>query len=67
MHAVKAHFDGKTIKMPKDLSPARSAEVLVIFPDPPEEQADAQLWLDAQQTAFAKVWDNDEDAVYDSL
>ncbi len=28
------------------------------------EQGDTQEWLSAQETALAKVWDNDEDEVW---
>ncbi len=67
MQAVKARFDGKNIKFPKKLARSRPGDVVVIFQDPPAKTADATLWLKAQEAAFAAVWDNDEDAIYDSL
>lgn len=65
MVAIKTHFDGKTIKVPKELRKAPPGEVLVIVHEKPPGEDSA--WLEAQESAFAKVWDNNEDAVYDSL
>jgi TusA-related sulfurtransferase len=67
MVAIRTHFDGKTIKVPEELRKAPSGEVLVIIQERRPEEDDASAWLKAQETAFAKVWDNQEDAVYDSL
>jgi len=65
MIALKTHFDGKTIQVPKELRKEPPGEVLVIIQEKrPQEDLS---WLKAQEAAFAKVWDNDEDAVYDSL
>jgi hypothetical protein len=64
MVAVKARFDGEKIIVPKELRGAPPGEVLVVF-EPARE--DDFAWLKAQEQSFAKVWDNDEDAVYDSL
>lgn len=66
MVAIKTRFDGKTIKVPKELRNAPPGEILLILPEQ-EGAAPDTSWLKAQETAFAKVWDNDEDAVYDSL
>ena len=67
MQAIKAHFDGKTIKIPKELRKAPPGEVLVIIQEKRPDEEDSLSWLKAQETAFAKVWENDEDAVYDAL
>ena len=67
MRAIKAHFDGKTIKVSKELRKAPPGEVLVIVQERRPEGDDSLAWLKAQEAAFAKVWENDEDAVYDSL
>jgi hypothetical protein len=66
MVAIKTHFDGKAIKVPKELRGFPPSEILVIVPagKPAIESA---TWSKSQETAFSKVWDNDEDAVYDSL
>ena len=67
MQAIKAHFDGKSIKIPKELRIARAGEVLVIFQETTAALEETSAWLRAQETTFTKVWDNNEDAVYDSL
>jgi hypothetical protein len=66
MVAIKAHFDGKNVILPKEYRKGLPREVLVVFESPPQA-AENHLWLKAQEEAFAKVWDNDEDAIYDSL
>jgi hypothetical protein len=67
MAAIKTHFDGKKIKVPKELRNAPPAEILLITRERRADADDASGWLKAQEAAFTKVWDNDEDAVYDSL
>jgi hypothetical protein len=67
MVAIKTHYDGKTIKVPKELRNAPPGEILVIIPEPRLQADDAAGWIKGQEAAFAKVWDNDEDAIYDSL
>ena len=66
MRAIKTHFDGKSIKVPKELRDIPPGDVLVIVAEP-QSADESQAWLKAQETAFAKVWENDEDAIYDSL
>jgi hypothetical protein len=46
---------------------APPGEVLVIIQEGQPDADDTVSWLKAQETPFAKVWENDEDAVYDSL
>jgi hypothetical protein len=65
MKAIKAHFDGKNVVVPPDAEGLPPGEVLLIFNDSSESPDLA--WLRAQEPAFAKVWDNDEDAAYDEL
>lgn len=67
MIAVKARFDGKKIVLPQEVHDAPPGEVIVIFADSPDDRAEKKAWMKAQESAFAKAWDNDEDAVYDSL
>jgi TusA-related sulfurtransferase len=67
MRVIKAKFDGKTIKLPKQLKQIAPGEVLIIFDSAPAANGDRSSWLKAQELAFAKVWDNDEDAIYDTL
>ena len=67
MVAIKAHFDGKKVILPEEFRTGPPREVLVVFEEPAPEAAEQRLWLKAQESAFAKVWDNDEDSIYDSL
>jgi hypothetical protein len=67
MRAIKAHFDGKSIKIPEELHQAPPGEVLIILREDWPDSGDSLPWMRAQETAFAKVWETDEDAVYDSL
>lgn len=67
VQAIKAHFDGKKIKVPDALRKAPPGEVLVIVEGAGAAGDDSSGWLKAQEAAFRRVWDNDEDAVYDSL
>ena len=67
MVAIKTHFDGKTIKVPKELRQAPPGEILVIIQESDQQDHPTPGWLKAQESPFGKVWGNDEDAVYDSL
>jgi hypothetical protein len=66
MVAIKTQFDGEKIVLPDDLRGLPPQEVILIY-RANDDALDAQPWLKAQEAAFAKVWDNDEDAVYDQL
>ena len=67
MRVIKAQFDGKSIKLPKHLKQVAPGEVLVIFDSVASGNGERSPWLKAQEAAFAKVWDNDEDSIYDTL
>lgn len=67
MRAIKAHFDGEKVIVPDNVNGLSPGDVIVIFQEPGEEASDQQSWAKAQETAFAEVWNNDEDAFYDSL
>lgn len=65
MVAIKTHFDGKKIVVPKELRGAPPSEIILIVDKPAENSA--QDWMKVQESVFAKVWDNEEDAIYDDL
>jgi len=67
MIAVKAHYDGKKVILPKQVHGKAATDVIVIFNEPDLKDDWAELFAKAQQTAFAKVWDNEDDVIYDSL
>lgn len=66
---VPAHFDGKNIKLDVPFVLKPNARLLITILESSEE--DYQLLVKAAMassgTAFAQIWDNDEDAVYDTL
>ena len=67
MRAIKAHFDGEKVIVPDEVNGLPPGDVILIFQDPEEEASDRQSWVKAQETAFEQVWNNDEDAIYDTL
>jgi hypothetical protein len=67
MLAVKARYDGRRVILPTEARRAPRGEVIVVFTDWRTREARDKAWLKAQEAAFAKVWDNGEDAIYDRL
>ncbi len=67
MHAIKAHFDGEKVIVPDEANGFPAGDVIVIFQEPGEEASDQQSLTKAQETAFAQVWNNDEDAIYGAM
>jgi hypothetical protein len=67
MLAVKARFDGRKVVLPRRRPKASPGTVLVIFSEARDNSREKRAWLKAQEKTFAKVWDNDEDAVYDNM
>ena len=67
MRAIKARFDGKKIILPDDARGEPPGEVIVVFQEGKSAAAEDAMWLAAQEQAFARAWENEDDAVYDSL
>ena len=69
MLAVKAKFDGKKVVLPKGIHAPqfKAGKVIVVFTEPPKDSKEKKQWMKAQESSFSKIWDNDEDAVYDNL
>lgn len=63
MRAIKTQFDGEKVVVPEELKGAPPSEVILVI----QETAEKLEWTTAQEAAFAKAWDNPEDAVYDTL
>ncbi len=62
MKTIKAIFDGEKVILPDDIDQLEPGEVILVF------GAGHELaWVRAQEGALTKVWDNDEDAAYDSV
>lgn len=66
MVAIKTKFDGEKIVLPEELRGSPPQEVILIC-GADEQSLENAAWLKAQESSFAKVWDNDEDAVYDRM
>ncbi len=65
---VPAHFDGDQVRLDVDIELKPNTRLLVTILG--EESSDeALVWsaMKASEAAFARVWDNEEDAVYDHL
>ncbi|MHC5057727.1 MAG: hypothetical protein ACYTKD_23905 [Planctomycetota bacterium] len=67
MRAIKARFDGRKIILPDDARGEPPGEVIVVFREGEGAAGEDALWLAAQERAFAQAWENEDDAVYDSL
>ena len=67
MRAVKAKYDGRNIILPEDARGEPPGEVIVVFQEGARAAGEDALWLAAQERALAEVWENEDDAVYDSL
>lgn len=65
---VPAHFDGERIRLDVAIDLKPDARLLVTILE--NEPSQGRLLREAMETsrdAFARVWDNDEDAVYERL
>ena len=65
---VPAHFDGQQIQLDVKVDLKPDTRLLVTILDE-ELSHQALVWnaMTMSETAFARVWDNEEDAIYDQL
>ena len=63
MIAVKAKYDGRRIVLPR-IARAPIGSVIVVFQGA-EKDSGEDSWISVQEEAFKKVWENNQDAVYD--
>ena len=65
---VPAHFDGESIQLDVGIELKPGARLLVTILDD-EESHRSLVWnaMKMSEASFARVWDNEEDAVYDEL
>jgi hypothetical protein len=65
---VPAHFDGQHIRLDADVELKPDTRLLVTILDAPAS-TEAQVWeaMRLAEAAFARVWDNEEDAAYDQI
>ena len=65
---VPAHFDGRQIKIDVPVLLKENTRLLITILDQYDaHQALVQAAMQTSAPTFARVWDNDEDAVYDDL
>jgi len=67
MLAIRATFDGTRILLPPDTEGLAPGQAIVIFENDPDQRQASEDWLRAQEPAFRKAWENDEDGIYDSV
>jgi hypothetical protein len=60
MKTIKAYFDGEKIILPEDFD-GKPGEVLIVLDN------DTAGISALSEAVFAEIWDNPEDAEYDSL
>lgn len=67
MHVIKGHFDGEKVIVPEEVRGLPPGDVIIVFENGAHRASETHTWMRAQESSFGKVWNNDEDAVYDSL
>ncbi|WP_374689051.1 hypothetical protein [Promineifilum sp.] len=64
---IPAHYDGTTIQLDVPVALEPNARLLVTILDPAEAAPDlVYAIMSASSASLARIWDNDEDAVYDT-
>ncbi|MEE9616288.1 MAG: hypothetical protein V3T90_04685 [Anaerolineae bacterium] len=68
MTTIPAHFDGTQVQLDVAVELKPDTRLLVTILDE-EISNKALVWraMKASEAAFARVWDNEEDAIYDHL
>ena len=67
MLAVKTKYDGKKIAVPDELRGLAPGEVILLVKCEKEKANERDEWTKLQEIKFSEVWDNEEDAIYDSM
>lgn len=65
MLAIRTRYDGKEIRLPRDVKGLAPCDVIVLF-EQDNSPSDAD-WLRLQEESLAAAWDDKEDAVYDEV
>jgi hypothetical protein len=65
---IPAHFDGVQVRLDVEVDLKPNTPLLVTILSE-ESSREVLVWnaMQSSEAAFARVWDNAEDAVYDSL
>ncbi len=66
---VPAHYDGKQIQLDAEveLNPGARLLVTILNDEALDEETLVKNAMKLSEASFARVWDNDEDAIYDNL
>ncbi len=73
MLAVKAKYENGTVRWERQPPVKGSHDLIVVFADVSSSDQDEtptderEVWRKAQESAFAKAWDNQDDAAYDNM
>ena len=67
MRVIRAAFDGEKVIVPGEVRGLPPGEVILVFENGDESGEEREAWTRSQESAFAKAWTNDEDAIYDTL
>ena len=64
---IPAHYDGTTIQLDVPVTLEPNTRLLVTILDQADSGADlVYAMMSASAASLARVWDNDEDAIYDA-
>ena len=65
---VPAHFDGDQIRLNVGIDLKPGTRLLVTILDE-QEAHEALVWnaMKLSEASFARIWDNEDDAIYDNL
>jgi len=68
LRTIPAHFDGTQVRLDIEVDLKPDARLLVTILDE-EPLNEGLVWsaMKGSEAAFARVWDNEEDSVYDQL
>jgi hypothetical protein len=65
---VPAHFDGNQIQLDVEVELRPDTRLLVtILREDAEEHALVWEAMQSSEAAFARIWDNEDDSIYDEL
>jgi len=65
---IPAHFDGEQIRLDVEVAlKPRTPLLVTVLGEEPSDQFLLREVMKSSETAFARVWENDEDAAYDTL
>ena len=67
MLAIKAKCDGTKIMLPRAEKFPVGPVIVVFAEGVGDRDEERRAWMQVQEESFAKAWDNEDDAIYDTL